>query len=293
MKKGKLFSFLALFVFLVLIAMTVIPSEGFDDKGIITQRMMELGFQVDKIDQLSDGSYKIKVKSFRAKTKVVTLRGIFRPFEVRAKFSQGILFLEKSDLEKAGFVINDAYLPSGIKIVNLGLARPQMQPQLGMRNPDIQRIEQALAKIKQNRTEALAKFDDIKRNIKEANVLLFPDVCKTPQAPSAVPIPYPNIAKSSDTASGSKKVKMNQSEVMLKNSSNFKMSMGDEAGSVANLTNLLMSRSRTENLSDKDKASFKNKLTTHLAKAISLANEFDKYIEDLDLFLQKYKSVKD
>ena len=125
MKKDGLFIYLVLFVFLVLMAATIIPSEGFDDKGVITQRMMEIGFHLDKIDQLSDGSYKIRVKSFQVKTKAATLRGIFRPFEVRAKFNQDILFLEKSDLERAGFVINDANLPSGIKIVNLGLARPQ------------------------------------------------------------------------------------------------------------------------------------------------------------------------
>ena len=60
---------------------------------------------------------------------------------------------------------------------------------------------------------------------------IFPDVCKTPAPPAPVPppIPYPNIAKSSDTASGSSTVKCDGKAVMIK-SSNFKMSMGDEAG---------------------------------------------------------------
>jgi hypothetical protein len=58
----------------------------------------------------------------------------------------------------------------------------------------------------------------------------FPDVCKTPTPGGPVPIPYPNIAMSSDTAQGSKTVKCDGNPICLENS-NFKMSTGDEAGS--------------------------------------------------------------
>ena len=60
--------------------------------------------------------------------------------------------------------------------------------------------------------------------------LCFPDVCKTPTPGGPVPIPYPNIAKSSDTSKGTKKVKCDGNPVCVKDS-NFKMSTGDEAGS--------------------------------------------------------------
>lgn len=61
----------------------------------------------------------------------------------------------------------------------------------------------------------------------------FPDVCKTPAppSPSPIPIPYPNIAQSSDTAQGSTTVKCDGNPIMLQ-SSNFKMSTGDEVGSI-------------------------------------------------------------
>ena len=62
----------------------------------------------------------------------------------------------------------------------------------------------------------------------------FPDVCKTPTPAGPIPIPYPNIAMSSDTAKGSKKVKVDGEPIMLKDS-NFKMSTGDEAGSVGGI----------------------------------------------------------
>lgn len=60
--------------------------------------------------------------------------------------------------------------------------------------------------------------------------IAFPDVCKTPTPGGPIPIPYPNIAKSSDTADGSSQVKFDGNSIMLKGS-NFRMSTGDEAGS--------------------------------------------------------------
>ena len=59
--------------------------------------------------------------------------------------------------------------------------------------------------------------------------IVFPDVCKTPSPGGPIPIPYPNIAMSSDTDKGTKKVKCDGNPVCVKDS-NFKMSSGDEAG---------------------------------------------------------------
>jgi hypothetical protein len=62
--------------------------------------------------------------------------------------------------------------------------------------------------------------------------MAFPDVCKTPAPPAPpIPIPYPNIAKSSDTAQGAKKVTCDGNPPCVKDS-NFMMSTGDEAGSL-------------------------------------------------------------
>ena len=57
----------------------------------------------------------------------------------------------------------------------------------------------------------------------------FPDVCKTPSPAGPVPIPYPNVAQSSDTAKGTKKVSVAGNPVCVKDS-NFSTSTGDEAG---------------------------------------------------------------
>ena len=58
----------------------------------------------------------------------------------------------------------------------------------------------------------------------------FPDVCKIP-APGTPPVPFPNFAFSSDTAKGSKSVKMDGNPICLKDSE-FSKSTGDEPGSV-------------------------------------------------------------
>ena len=60
----------------------------------------------------------------------------------------------------------------------------------------------------------------------------FPDVCKTPAPPAPpIPIPYPNIAKSSDTADGTSTVQCDGNPTCVKDS-NFQTSTGDEAGSL-------------------------------------------------------------
>jgi hypothetical protein len=58
----------------------------------------------------------------------------------------------------------------------------------------------------------------------------FPDVCKTPTPAGPVPIPYPNIAKSSDTSNGASTVTADGNPICVKDS-NFMISTGDEAGS--------------------------------------------------------------
>jgi hypothetical protein len=61
--------------------------------------------------------------------------------------------------------------------------------------------------------------------------MAFPDVCLTPAPPAPpIPIPYPNIAKSSDTSQGTKSVKAEGNPICVQDSS-FSTSSGDEAGS--------------------------------------------------------------
>jgi len=69
------------------------------------------------------------------------------------------------------------------------------------------------------------------------SICAFPDVCMTPPenpaTPPGVPVPYPNTAFAKDTTSGSKHVKISRKEIMMKDKSYFKTSIGDEAGCAA------------------------------------------------------------
>jgi hypothetical protein len=60
---------------------------------------------------------------------------------------------------------------------------------------------------------------------------VFPDVCKTPSPGGPIPIPYPNIGKSSDTSGGPSSVKTDGEMPMVK-SAKYSRSSGDEAGTV-------------------------------------------------------------
>lgn len=76
----------------------------------------------------------------------------------------------------------------------------------------------------------VVNFMTVVHKASNGTVMVFPDVCKTPTPGGPVPIPYPNIAMSSDTANGTKTVKCDGQPIMIK-SSFFMTSTGDEAGS--------------------------------------------------------------
>jgi len=61
-----------------------------------------------------------------------------------------------------------------------------------------------------------------------------PDVCKTPSSAGPVPVPYPNVAKSSDLVLGTVTVSVDGSSVATKDSM-FAISTGDEAGSLGGI----------------------------------------------------------
>lgn len=73
------------------------------------------------------------------------------------------------------------------------------------------------------------------------SICAMPDVCLTPPAPPAgpIPIPYPNTGMATDTDGGSKEVKINDKEVMLKDKSSFKKSTGDEAATSGQGANVI------------------------------------------------------
>lgn len=89
--------------------------------------------------------------------------------------------------------------------------------------------------------------------------IAFPDVCKTPAPPAPpIPIPYPNIAKSSDAAKTAKKVKVDGQPLCVQDS-NFSTSTGDEPGSLNGIaSNKVKGKAEFVNYSMDVKAEGKN-----------------------------------
>lgn len=61
--------------------------------------------------------------------------------------------------------------------------------------------------------------------------MVFPDVCKTPTPGGPVPIPYPNIGKSSDTTQGTTTIEADGNMIMNKGAK-YVISSGDEPGNI-------------------------------------------------------------
>lgn len=64
--------------------------------------------------------------------------------------------------------------------------------------------------------------------------IVFPDVCLTPTPVGPIPIPYPNIGKSSDTSEGPSTVKVDGEMPMVKGAK-YSTSTGDEPGVVGGI----------------------------------------------------------
>jgi len=260
-----------------------------DDAGIIRQRMVSLGFMDGKITTQKDGSYSIKVSIYAQRSQALSLDGVFKPFEVRATFSSGILYLEKTDLERAGFSVHEEFLPRGIKIVRKGITARSLQTQIITDAPYIQRIERALKKTKRNRTKVYANCKEAVAKLNQTFAVAFPDVCKTPSPGGPVPIPYPNIAKASDMANSSKKVKADQAEIIA-NHSDFKKSESDEVGTRSKGLQRVYRRTIAKReLSAEEKAKVKKELRSCLDKSRLLMKTLDKYVEEVEKLLQQAK----
>jgi hypothetical protein len=79
------------------------------------------------------------------------------------------------------------------------------------------------------------KANDLTISHKGSNgfsIATLPDVCKTPSPGGPVPMPYPNAARSGDLADGTKTVKADGGNMIAIKGSHYRMSTGDEPGTV-------------------------------------------------------------
>jgi hypothetical protein len=167
------------------------------------------------------------------------------------------------------------------------------QRRLEKRNPDIRKIEKALAAVKRNRAKVVAMSSAVTSRGNRSLAQSFPDVCSSPSPLSApaVPIPYPNTALASDMPSGSKKVKVDAERAgATVKESNFKKSEGDEIGASvkrleAKVGKILAGRS----LNAEEKRLFRKEWTDSVERARQLAKDLDQYVLDVEKILKEAK----
>src|SRR5271165_3908672 len=68
------------------------------------------------------------------------------------------------------------------------------------------------------------------------SIATMPDVCKTPTPGGPVPMPYPNVARSSDLSDGTTTVQADGGNMIAIKGSHYSMSTGDEPGTVGGVT---------------------------------------------------------
>ncbi|RYZ43756.1 MAG: DUF4150 domain-containing protein [Myxococcaceae bacterium] len=108
----------------------------------------------------------------------------------------------------------------------------------------------------------------------------FPDVCKTPSPAGPVPIPYPNVAQSSDTDNGTKRVSVAGNPVCVKDS-HFKTSTGDEAGTAGGGVVSSKTQGKAEFINFSFDVQFEGK---NVARALDLMLHNDKNTPPVPLF---------
>ena len=160
----------------------------------------------------------------------------------------------------------------------------------GMQNPDIKRIEAALRAARRNRDNALANLSRINQKVSDGLSMACPDFVSSPAAP-AVPVPYPNIANTTDIGQGAQKVKIaaDQAEAMAK-ASGFKATESDEAGHrTQTLVELIRNHYEKGTIREEDKVSWKDQLLDYQDQARAIAQALENHVEEIERLLAESK----
>ncbi len=104
----KIIAMISAFPFLFFLAGVVTFANGItDDQEIIREHMEKLGFTVGKIEKIDERTFQVRVKGFHRKTGAIVLKSKFRPFLLRVSLHKDYFLMERTTLEKMGFIINN------------------------------------------------------------------------------------------------------------------------------------------------------------------------------------------
>ena len=168
--------------------------------------------------------------------------------------------------------------------------RPKDQKITETKHPDIQKIEKALAAVKKNRTVVFAVSRMVVSRSNSSLAVSFPDVCKSPSSAPAVPIPYPNIAMSKDTAAGPKTAKMAEQAVQIHKDSDLRRSEGDEVGTAVKRLDTKVGKILSERpLSREEQRTYRREWTGLIEKARGILRGLDQNVAEIEKLLKEAK----
>jgi hypothetical protein len=117
----------------------------------------------------------------------------------------------------------------------------------------------------------------------------LPDVCKTPSPGGPVPVPYPNVAFSSDLANGSTTVKADGGKMIAVKGSEFRRSTGDEPGTAGGVKSNTFAKEATwltysfdVKIDGRNACRLTDKMLHNHQNSANLAGEIQAYLAGLD-----------
>jgi Domain of unknown function (DUF4150) len=117
----------------------------------------------------------------------------------------------------------------------------------------------------------------------------LPDVCKTPSPGGPVPVPYPNVAMSSDLANGTTTVKADGGNMIAIKGSEFSRSTGDEPGTAGGVKSSTFIKEATwltysfdVKMDGENACRLTDKMLHNHQNAANLAGEIQAYLDTLE-----------
>jgi hypothetical protein len=200
-----------------------------------------------------------------------------------------LTLVEPAETNRAARVSSGISDRDTIPAVTRNPAGEQTQKAAETQNVDIKRIEAALATAKKNRDRAIANLSEVNQKVKDGLSMACPDF-DPGQAPP-VPVPYPKIASTSDTARGAEKVKIAADKAdALAVKSDFEATESDEVGrKTRTLVELIRSRYEKRTIQEKDKVSWKDQLLSYQVQARTIARALENSVEEIERLLAESK----
>jgi hypothetical protein len=292
-------------VFLFFLVPVFISGAAGSDRGTIRAKLTTAGFNVGKIEPVKGAYYQVKIKGIRPGHPMIS-SGKFSPFSLLAKFSQGKVMLKKSVLTKHGITFRANRLPGGllVKEFSLPALRPGGTGLVSAGDPKLRRMNMALSAATRYRDLAPGKIEEIGEQVVLAKAEV--DRCLEP------PPPDPNRFQPADPM-----LPMFGSVVETLGSSYMGGSIGscdhypenavtasvnasrkysylqkllDE---VIRIKEYVAERCRPCCMKESDRNSLKSTLDRLLSSAESRSGRFDRFVEDIERFIQQYRDCKE